>query len=62
MMVRQHKGQTAPEDVALLMATFSTRNSVCEATILIEQPADVLVLIWRWRQTWRPDFIKLEAW
>jgi hypothetical protein len=41
--------------VALSMATSVTHKSICEATFLIEQPADVLVLIWWWRQTWRPD-------
>jgi hypothetical protein len=51
-MVWQNQGQTAPEDVALSVATLLTHNSVREATILIEQLADVLLVIWwRWRQT-----------
>jgi hypothetical protein len=55
-MVWQNQGQTAPEDVALSVATLLTHNSVREATIPIEQLADVLLVIWwRWWQTWSPD-------
>jgi hypothetical protein len=52
-VVWQHQCQTAPEDVALPMATLLTTVSV-----RLQQPTDVLVLIWWWRQIRRPDCLK----